>query len=73
MFVSKRATDVTYRIHLDGFTNTFASASDMQAWVSGLKRRYPDLIGKVAKVWRGKGTVSCATYDDAATLIVVGA
>lgn len=48
-----------FRIEVGGFFNTFATLSEVAAWVAELKRDFPDIVGKTATVWQGEGTVEC--------------
>lgn len=43
---------MTYRAHIEGFTNHFASIEALKAWALELLARYPDLRGKEVSIWK---------------------
>jgi len=45
---------MNYHAHIEGFTGQFFTVAELKAWAEALIRRYPDLIGKKAQVWKAK-------------------
>lgn len=62
-----------YRIHLEGFFNQFGSIAEIKTWIAELKKRYPDLIGKTADVYKGERHGDACVYSSAPVKIVVSA
>lgn len=68
---------MTYQAQIEGFTGHFATVTELKAWADALVRRYPDLIGKTAKIWKATWVAkdgSGASYTGLPTReIVIGA
>ena len=55
---------MTYRAHIEGFTNHFDTVEALKAWALGLLARYPDLRGKEVQIWKAKAvTGNWASYN----------
>lgn len=55
---------MTYRAHIEGFTNHFETVESLKAWAMALLARHPDLRGKEVKIWKAKSvTGNWASYN----------
>ena len=43
---------MTYRAHIEGFTNHFQTVDALKAWALALLARHPDLRGKEVQIWK---------------------
>ncbi len=43
---------MTYRAHIEGFTNHFATVEGLKAWALTLLASHPDLCGKEVQIWK---------------------
>jgi len=65
-----------YRIEMDGFVNHFDKVSEMKEWAESLIRRYPDMIGKKARIYKAVWVAkdgSGAQYAGVTKEVVIGA
>lgn len=63
---------MTYRAHIEGFTNHFQTVDALKAWALGLLARYPDLRGQEVQIWKATWVgKTCASYNSAPSKICV--
>lgn len=63
---------MTYRAHIEGFTNHFRTVDALKVWALALLARHPDLRGKEVQIWRAKAVSgNWASYDAMPTKVCV--